>query len=107
MFIYLIWFVLVGCLIVAAPVVGVLTLAAGLAILLRGRAHECPHHRHRDDQHRHRASRGADAGRVDGHVAASPVLNRNEVITAMTLAEIYARMITGPRWLAARAPADT
>ena len=29
MLIYLIWFVLVGCLIVAAPVVGVLTLAAG------------------------------------------------------------------------------
>ena len=28
-------FVLVGCLIVAAPVVGILTLAAGLAILLR------------------------------------------------------------------------
>jgi hypothetical protein len=33
--IYLIWLVLVGCLIVAAPVFGILTLAAGLAIVLR------------------------------------------------------------------------
>jgi hypothetical protein len=34
---YLIWLTLVGCLIVAAPVFGVLTLAAGLAIVMRTR----------------------------------------------------------------------
>jgi hypothetical protein len=32
---YLMWLTLVGCLIVAAPVFGVLTLAAAVAIVLR------------------------------------------------------------------------
>lgn len=32
---YLVWLTLVGCLIAAIPVVGVLTLAAGLAIVWR------------------------------------------------------------------------
>jgi hypothetical protein len=34
---YLIWLTLVGCLIVAAPVFGVLPLVAGLAIVMRTR----------------------------------------------------------------------
>jgi hypothetical protein len=33
---YLLWLTLVGCLTVAVPVAGILTLAAGLAIVLRG-----------------------------------------------------------------------